>query len=230
MTRTPSKPGIGRILVLFAFMAALLLVVSVACGDDDAEDDLEPFLTRQAANGDGDDGELSDLTREYDRFEGYVKYEARDFPESESLDSMTIYQEGDRSRVDIESSQGPVTLIDVPDASYVCSPNQCVQYPAGDTGGVGSLFTSLVDPDTIEGQFGTADYDKNEERIAGLDATCFKADGNEVCFGEGGLLLRVRFAEGNGNGTLEAVEANTTLPDDAFEPPYEVIDLEGFGP
>jgi len=225
------------LLALLALVAALFLVVASACGGDDDEDVGDNGATAtQSSNDGGDDGgddngenDLSELTADYERFEGHVKYTASGFPEDDLLRSMEIYQAGSNSRVDIDSDEGLVTIIDTPDASYVCSKDQCLQYPAGNTGGVGSLFTSFIDPATIEDQFGDAAYDVTTEEIAGLDATCFKASGNEVCFGDGGLLLRVTFAEANGSGTLEAVEAGTDIPDDAFDPPFDVIDLGDFG-
>lgn len=246
MTGSPSRPRIHWILVLLALAAALFVVVASACGGDDDDDDgdgNEPTATESSGGaggggeetptngGDDDDaGDLAALTGDYEDFEGYVKYTASDFSADESLTSMAIYQKGDSSRIDIESSEGLVTIIETPDASYVCSENQCLKYPAGDTGGVGDLFTSFVDPDTIEGQFGAGDYDVSKEEIAGLEATCFSASNNEVCFAEGGLLLRVSVGDDTGGtGALEAVEADTDLPDDAFEPPFDVIDLSNLG-
>lgn len=233
MTCNASPARTRWLLVLLALATALFVVAASACGGDDDDDGGDGQPTTEPAgddSGDDDGGDdLSALTGDYEEFEGYVKYAARDFPADDVLNSMAIYQQGDNSRVDIDSSQGLVTLIDKPDASYVCSANRCVESPAGDTGGVGNLFTSFIDPATIEDQFGDADYDVSEEQIAGMDATCFKADGNEVCFAKGGLLLRVTFAETNGGGTLEAVEADTDIPDDAFEPPFDVVDLGDLG-
>lgn len=219
---------------ILALSTALILTGAAACGGDDDDDggDDQPTATEPGRDGNGEDdggNDLSELTGEYEQFEGHVKYTARDFPEDDLLRSMEIYQAGGNSRVDIDSAEGLVTVIDTPDASYVCAEDQCLRYPAGNTGGVGNLFTSFIDPATIEDQFGDAAYDVSKEKIAGLDATCFKAEGNEVCFGDGGLLLRVTFAEANSGGTLEAVEAGTDIPDDAFDPPFDVIDLGDFG-
>ncbi|HET9475910.1 MAG TPA: hypothetical protein VFP63_00315 [Dehalococcoidia bacterium] len=232
MTDHATQPRVRWLLALLALAAALFLVVASACGGDDDDDDggdSEPTATESTDGGDdgGDDGsdDFDSLSGDYEKFEGYVKYEAHDFSADDTLESMAIYQEGDKSRVDISSSEGLVTIIDTPDASYVCSENQCLKYPAGNTGGVGSLFTSFIDPTTIEDQFGNADYDESEEEIAGLSAKCFSAQNGEVCFGEGGLLLRTSSDE----GTLEAVEADTDIPDDAFEPPFDVIDLGDLG-
>lgn len=232
MTRNASRSRAWWLLALFAAVGVLFLVAAAACGgDDDGDNGSGNEPTADSAGDDGgDDGgdDLSALTGDYEEFEGYVRYTARDFPADEVLNSMAIYQEGDKSRADIDSGGGLVTIIDTPEVSYVCSENKCVKGPAGGTG-AGGLFTSFIDPATIEERFGDADYDVSEDEIAGIEATCFKAGGNEVCFAEGGLLLRITFAATNGGGTLEAVEANTEIPDDAFEPPFDVIDLEDLG-
>lgn len=228
VTDHATQPRVWWLLALLAFAAALFLVVASACGGDDDDDDggnTQPTATDSGDAGGDDGGDFETLSGDYEKFEGYVKYEAQDFSADDTLQSMAIYQKGDNSRVDISSSAGLVIIIDTPDASYVCSEDQCLKYPAGNTGEVGDLATSFIDPATIEDQFGNADYDESEEEIAGLTAKCFSADNGEVCFGEGGLLLRTS----SGEGTLEAVEADTDIPDDAFEPPYDVIDLGDFG-
>ncbi len=221
-------PRIRWLLALLA-LAALFLVASSACGGDDDDDDGGDNATTATGSGDGggNDGgqDIESRTGEYEKFKGYVKYEARDFSADDALKAMAIYQEGDNSRVDIDSSVGLVTIIDTADASYVCSENQCLKYAAGNTGGVGDALTAFLDPRAIENEFRGADYDVSQEKIAGLDSTCYTAQGNEVCFAEGGLLLRTK----SDNGTLEAVEADTDIPDGAFEPPFDVVDLGGFG-
>ena len=230
MTDHATQPRAWWLLALLALTTALFLVVASACGGDDDDDDggdTDPTATESTDGGDdgGDDGDFESLSGDYQKFEGYVKYEAQDFSADDTLQSMAIYQQGDNSRVDISSSEGLVTIIDTPDASYVCSENQCLKYPAGNTGGVGDLFTSFIDPSTIEAQFGNSEYDESEEEIAGINAKCFSAENGEVCFGDGGLLLRTS----SGEGTLEATEADTDIPDDTFKPPFDVIDLGDFG-
>ena len=249
-------------------MAALFLVVASACGGDDDDDDggdNEATATKSADGGDdageetpsddgGDDGgddssdaagQLAALAGEYEKFEGYVKYEARDFGGDAGFSSMAIYQKGDSSRIDIESADGNVILINTPDATYMCTANQCSKFPVGeDTGGFADAFAGLIDPSTIESEFGDlgddVEIDVSSEEIAGVDATCFSASGDldedtpgdeagEVCFTEGGLLLRITFDSAGESGTLEATEADNEVPDDAFEPPFEVIDLSDLG-
>src|SRR5574341_56299 len=207
-----SQPRVRWLPALLALVAALFLVVAPACGgDDDDGGSTEPTATDSGddgGDGGGDDGgDFDSLSGDYEKFEGYVKYEAHDFAADDTLQSLAIYQEGDNSRVDISSSAGLVIIINTPDASYVCSESQCLKSPAGDTGGVGDLATSVIDPATIEDQFGNADYDESEEEIAGLTAKCCSADNREVCFGEGGLLLRTS----SDRGTLEAVETDTDI-------------------
>ena len=252
------------LLVLLALTAALFLVVGSACGGDDDDDDSggnSPTATDSADGGDdggdetptdsdsdGNGGDAADqlaaFAGEYEQFNGYVKYGASNFSSDDSLSSMALYQKGDKSRIDIESADGSVTLIETPDASYVCSEGQCIQYPAGDTGGVGDIFTAFLDPAAIQSGFldvaDDVDFDVSKKKIAGIDATCFSASGDldpdtpgdeqgEVCFAEGGLLLRLTFVGGGESGTFEAVEADSDVPDDAFDPPFDVIDLSDLG-
>ena len=270
MTDSASKSRAKWLLLLLALTAALFLVVASACGGDDDDDDggdngtatptregadnsddggdNEPTATRSGSDGGGDSsdaaGQLAALAGEYETFEGYVKYEARDFGDA-GFSSMAIYQKGDSSRIDIESADGNVILINTPDATYMCAENQCTKFPAGDdTGGFADAFAGLIDPSTIESEFGDlgddVEIDVSSEEIAGVDATCFSATGDldedapgdesgEVCFTEGGLLLRITFDSAGESGTLEATEADDEVPDSAFEPPFEVIDLSDLG-
>ena len=84
------------------------------------------------------------------------------------------------------------------------------------------------------------DVNVSEEKIAGVNATCFSASGDlddttpgdesgEVCFAEGGLLLRLTFESAGESGTLEAVEADSEVDESDFEPPFEVVDLSDLG-
>jgi hypothetical protein len=275
VTDNASQPRAGWLLLLLALTAALFLVVASACGGDDDDDgggDNGATATSSADSGNdtgddtGDDGgdetptdsgddsgdsgdpaaDLAALAGEYERFEGYVKYAAQNFGGSDSgLSSMAIYQKGDSSRIDMESTDGNVIIITTPDATYTCTENQCLKYPSGeDTGGLADAFAGLIDPGTIESEFGNlgddVDIKVSKEKIAGVDATCYSATGDlddsvpgdesgEVCFAEGGLLLRLTSETGGESFTLEATEADTDVPNDAFDPPFEVVDLGDLG-
>ncbi len=258
----------ARWLILCLALATMLFVVlaSACSGDDNESSDNNATATKEAggessstskatptkeaSNGGGNSDaakELKNFASEYQKFEGYVKYEAKDFGGTDSsLTAMAIYQKGDKSRIDIESSEGNVILITTADASYMCSQDQCLKYPAGDTTGAGAVegFTSILDPSTIESDFGElpegVDVNVSKEKIAGIDATCFSASGDlnadtpgdesgEICFAEGGLMLRLKFEGGGESGTLEATDARSSLSDSDFEPPYTVIDFSSAG-
>jgi hypothetical protein len=273
VTDNASQSRARWLLLLLALTAAIFLVVASACGGDDDDDDggdNEATATESADGGDDggddsgdetpadggdgdDDGDSGDaaadlaaLAGDYEKFEGYVKYDAQNFGGADSgLSSMAIYQKGDSSRIDMESADGNVILITTPDATYMCTENQCLKYPSGeDTGGFADAFAGLIDPGTIESEFGDlgndVDINVSKEKIAGLDATCYSATGDlddtvpgdessEVCFAEGGLLLRLTSDTGGESFTLEATEADTDVPNDAFEPPFEVVDLGDLG-
>ena len=75
-------------------------------------------------------------------------------------------------------------LINTPDATYMCTANQCSKFPVGeDTGGFADAFAGLIDPSTIESEFGDlgddVEIDVSSEEIAGVDATCFSASGGD---------------------------------------------------
>lgn len=266
MIHHASRAWLKSSLALLALTAILFLALASACGGDDEEtngNEATPTKeagdtggpsthnatpTHEAGNGSSSDAteKLKTLAGEYEQFEGYVKYNASDFGDN-SLSSMAIYQKGSSSRLDIESSDGNIILINTPDATYMCTvaESQCIKYPAGeDTGSLADAFTSILDPSTIEDTFGgipdAADIDTSSEKIAGIDAVCFSASGDldpetagdesgEVCFSESGLLLRLKFEGGGQSGTIEATEASSDVPGSAFEPPYDVIDLSDLG-
>lgn len=266
MSDIQRRPGL--LFILLGLVAAFTLLLA-ACGgdDDDGGDDsgAEPTAT-DSAGGDDDDGgaeptvtdgdggddddggdglsALEDFASDYENFTGYVVYNATGFGD-ESMTSMGIYQKGDRSRLDISSSDGDVSLINTPDATYMCSDGQCLRYPADDeslSAGLG-LFGTLLSPETIQETYGDlpdgVDIETSQEEIAGIEATCINYAGDvdtenagdesgQICYAEGGLLLRVTFSGADG-GTLEATEAGTEVDDSVFEPPFEVIDLSELG-
>ncbi len=190
---------------------------------------------------------IKKLTSEYATFTGKIKYEIKDVTGTDTtgLTAMTFYQRGDKSRVDIESAEGNVIVITTPDASYMCTQNQCLK-SAGTSGADSSVapLMSLIDPSTIESEFGSLpqgiDIKTSKEKIAGVEATCFSAKGDldkespgeeagEICMAEGGLLLRLVFTGPDSSVSFEASEASTKVSDSDFEPPYEVVDLSQLG-
>jgi len=266
VTEIASPSRTRWLLALLALTAVLFLVAASACGGDDNEDtngdqatptkeagstggahtgNATPTekATNSGASGDAAE-ELKKLAGEYEQFEGYVKYSTSGFG-SDSASSIALYQKGGSSRLDIESPDGNIIIINTPDATYMCTvaENQCIKYPAGQDTGLADAFTSLLDPSTIEDTFDLpddVDIDTSSDKIAGIDAVCFSASGDldpetpgdesgEVCFSENGLLLRLKFESGGESGSFEATEASGDVPSDAFEPPYDVIDLGDLG-
>ncbi len=199
--------------------------------------------------GDGDDSSLADLAGfgdDYESFEGKVTYNITGFTAEGGLGSMSIYQKGTSSRFDITSDDGEVIFISTPDATYLCTEGQCLQYPADDdtaSAGVASL-ASIFSADTISEGIDDipagVDVDVTSETIAGVDATCFSATGDldpnqagnessEFCFSDGGLLLRLAFEGADESGSFVATAASDDVPDSDFDPPYDVFDLGDLG-
>lgn len=206
-----------------------------------------PAATSDSGSGNDATDALAKFASDYERFTGKVKYEIKDFSSADTagLSSMAIYQSSDKSRVDIESAAGNVIIIDTPDASYTCTANQCLKSPPGDaSANPMEGFAGFFDASTIQSEFGAmpegTDLKTSKEKIAGLQATCISAKGDldtsspgdeegEVCFAEGGLMLRIKFSSGGTSGTFEATEASTKVSDSDFEPPYDVTDLSELG-
>jgi outer membrane lipoprotein-sorting protein len=249
-------------MALAAFLISVLAFAAACGGDDDGgdgDDGGDATATERAGTGDdggddddtgnGDGGDasqdLSVLAADYETFEGYITYEVSGGAAA-GLSTMTIYQDGENSRFDIESDDGSIILISTSDGTFFCTEDQCIKYALGDDTAIGFTqgFTDLVAPDTIESDFVDApnvDYDVSSETIGGLDATCFSASGefddsqsgdetSEVCFSNNGaLLLRISSTSGEGTYTMEAVEADTSVPSGSFDPPYDVVDLGDLG-
>lgn len=261
---TPARTWTWLWMALAALLIGALALAAACSGDDDddgngGDDDggSSPTATQPAGDDGGDDdggddggddaddivAELSNITSDYEAFEGYVKYSVSG-DLGTGLTSMSIYQEGDNSRFDIESSEGDIILINTSDATYFCSEDQCIKYELGDDTATGFTegFTDLVDADTVEEDFVDApnvDYDIFDDNIAGLDATCFSTTGDldedvpgdevgEVCFSnDGALMLRISTTSDEGTYSMEATEASTDVPGGSFDPPFEVIDFGG---
>jgi hypothetical protein len=248
---------VRHMLVIVALTAALLLIA--ACGGDDEEadgGDSEPTATREAdggggeatpnsGDGDGEDAasDLSALAGEYSDFSGVVKYETSGFGD-ESFSTMTIYRDGNRSRVDYEGEGSSGSFITNEEGSFACAEGQCLKYPAGQGIDPTAAFTAFITPETVQEAFGDVpdgvDVEKSSEEIAGLEATCYTYSGDvdeteagdetgQICFSESGILLRLEFESAAGGGSFEAVEAQETVEDSDFEPPFDVVDLGEFG-
>lgn len=255
------RPWIFAALLLTGVALAML---AVACGGGGKKEatggaatrttaaagEKTPAVATTSGAGGGDEeaiAAISKLAKEYRTFTGKIKYEIKNVSgaDASELTFMTFYQKGNKSRVDIESADGNVILINTPDANYMCTENQCLKSAgSSSTGDSLAPFAEFINPAQVESTFGSLpkgiDIKKSSEKIAGISATCFSAEGDldpetpgdesgEVCFSDGGLMLRLKFAAGGESGTFEATEASTSVADKDFEPPFEVIDLGDLG-
>ena len=241
-----------RLLILMIGAIALLgLVAAAACSSDDdggdGGDSGDPLATMGdggGGNGDGDSlANLAAFGGEYDSFTGKVTYDTTNFLGNESgFSSMTIYQKDGSSRFDISSADGEIIFISTPDATYSCTENQCLKFPADDETASASVdaFAGFFSADAITAGIDEipdgVDFDVTSETIAGVDATCFRYsgdldptqagdEGGEFCFSQGGLLLRLAFEGAAESFGFEATSASEDVSDSDFEPPYEVTDL-----
>ena len=266
---TDRRSPTWRLLMLMLGAIALLgLVAAAACGDDDGGDDGggDPAATMDDFDGDdgGDDGEgdgdggsdsLAELAAfggDYESYTGKVTYDISDFDTGDGaglggVSTMTIYQKGGSSRLDISSPDGDIIFINTADASYLCSGGaDCLKYSADDetAGAAVSVFSALFSDESINQMIGDIpnglDFDATSETIAGLDATCFKTTGDldpteagdetsEFCFSDGGLMLRLAFGSGGLSSSFEASSASEDVPDSDFDPPFPVTDLGDLG-
>lgn len=214
-----------------------------------ADEKTPAAATTSGAGGTDEDAvaAISKLAKEYQTFTGKIRYEIKNFSgaDASGLTAVTFYQKGDKSRVDIESPDGNVIVINMPDANYMCTENQCLKSAgSSSTGDSLAPFAELINPAQVESTFGSlpkgVDIKKSSAKIAGISATCFSAEGDldpetpgdesgEICFSEDGQMLRLKFTAGGESGTFEATEASTSVADKDFEPPFEVIDLSDLG-
>ena len=263
---TDRRSPTWRLLILTLGAIALLgLVAASACtsgdddGGDDSDDSNDPAATMDDFDG-GDDGDgggdsLAELVAfggDYESYTGKVTYEISDFSTGDGagltgVTTMTIYQKGGSSRLDISSADGDIIFISTPDASYLCSDGaDCLKYSVDDetAGAAVSAFTGLFSDDAINRRIGNIpgglDFDVTSETIGGLDATCFKTTGDldpsqagdessEFCFSDGGLMLRLAFDSDGLTSSFEATSASEDVPDSDFDPPFPVIDLGDLG-
>ena len=267
---TEQRSRARRLIILMLGAIALLgLVAAAACtsGDDDGGDDsddsdnpaatMDDFDGGDDADGDGDGGgdslaELAAFGGDYDSFTGTVTYDITDFSTGNTagltgVTNMAIYQKDGSSRFDISSPEDEIIFISTPDASYLCSGSDCLQYASDDAnaGAAVSAFTGVFSAASISRGISDlpdgVDVEVTSETIAGIDATCFKATGDldpdqagdessEFCFSDGGLLLRLAFETDGQSSSFEATSASDDVPASAFEPPFPVTDISDLLP
>jgi hypothetical protein len=229
----------------------MVLVAACSSSDDDDEDDDGGDNTPAATEStDGDETPdasdeedaaslLESLTGESGEVVAKVAYDFTTTTNgTASTSSMTIYSRPGESRTDIvDTDSGETTsFISTADATYLCTGEQCIGYPAG--GGVNPVpfVSQYANPSAITqlvASYRGVDIDQSEEEIAGLDATCFSvAQGGTTvswCYGDEGLLLRSATESATGSFVMEATEVDLEISDEDFEPPYPVTTIPNLG-
>ncbi len=265
MTDNASRSRARWLLVLLALTATLFLVVASACGgdddDDDGGDDGGATATESTDGGDdggddggeetpadnGDDGgdlsaQLQELSENWADVSGQITYK---FTSDGEETVMTFYADPpDKSRTDFVTDDGTTAIITNGDTSYICTEvdgvGTCLASPAdGSADATLPFFNDFADPDSIENAVAganLADAEKFDEKVAGVDATCFRISGDfqgdegsaTWCFSDEGLLLRAVFEGSTGEFSMEATEIGE-ITDDDFEPPFDVLDIGDIG-
>jgi hypothetical protein len=213
---------------------------------DDSGDDGGATETDDSGDGGDDDGgdaisELEDLAGAGENASGVITYTIS----SEGTDSSTwtVYTEGDNSRIDFGDDSGAFISITTPEATYTCTEGGGDGVCYAGEGGIGSnpfegLFTAYGSSDSVFQYlelFTDADVESSSEELAGVDANCYTASGDftgdagtiKWCFAENGLLLLSSYDLDSGAFEMRATEFSEDVPDDAFEPPYDVTEIPG---
>ena len=215
----------------------LLALLLSACGggEETTPTGPEPAEDGQEQPAQGGGGDLEALAQAWMHTEAMIVYRQEASGGDGSVGDMTLYWSPPGSwRGDFESGGETSTVIVTPDHSYTCAAGSCFEIPStGDDAGAPFFPGSFVDPtDVTKGLPEGANLETTSETIAGVEATCFTAaasqGGGQWCFSADGLLLRAAVSASGAEGgeyLLEAVEVSTSLPDDAFDPPFPVTEL-----
>lgn len=221
-------------------IALTLGLLAGACGNGE-DTGAEATATPAAEDGDGGGGggEIESLASEFEGTDARVAYALTSEAEEGSQDgTVELFWRPSESewRMDLTfEEQGSTTMISTAEETIVCDPNQesCFRVPAQQAQiplpFLGDALRSPEDfGETLGQQFSGTAFDRSSRTIAGRDASCFSSTNEEgdfeICFGDDGLLLGWSFDGEGGSSTLEATEVGD-VPDDAFDPPYEVQEL-----
>ncbi len=213
-------------------------LLAAACGDGE-DTGAEATATPAAENGDGGSGDIESLASEFEGTDARVAYDLTSETEDGSQEgSVELFWRPSESewRMDLAfEGQGSTTMISTAEGTIVCDPNQesCFRVPSEQAQvPLPFLGDALRSPEsfgeTLGQQFSGTDFERSSRTIAGRDASCFASSTEEgdfdICFGDDGLLLGWSFDGEGGASTLEATDVGS-VPDDAFDPPYEVQEL-----
>ena len=243
-------PAVGLGVVVIAII--LLIALCSGGGDDDDDsggDDQGSVPTATADGGGGDEtpeatddsgddsaAALEQLSASWGDASGKIVYEFKTSTGgTDSTTKMTYYIDPPNSRTDFEDESGEVTsFIQQGDKTYVCSAGSCFSYPGG--GGVNPIpfvgdyaYPDAIS-DTVAG-LGGVEIDRSEDKIAGVDVTCFKVEvaGSETgwCFSDDGLLLLSSTKSAGSGFEMRATEVDTEVSDADFDPPFDVVEIPG---
>lgn len=192
-------------------LAALLLFLAYACGDDEAGDGADrngatATPTEPAGDGEQDGGDapdagdsgdsdlsarLKEIGTDWGSVRGRITYAISD-PASGSM-TLSLYQDPPHnSRIDLlgQEGEGDAIIINTAEASFFCTASGgqgfCVK-SAAEEGVVPGFFTEFSDPRVFEElESALRDIDTFDDKIAGVGATCFRASGSRLYLGEDG--------------------------------------------
>lgn len=218
-------------------LALVLALGTAACGGEEgtAPEPAQPGGGEEQPGQEGEDGDLESLAQAWMTTEAMIVYRQEASDASGVQGTMTLYWSPPGSwRGDFDSGGQTSSVIVTPEATYTCGGGSCLEIPStGDAAGAPFFPGGFVDPTAITEGLPTGGLETSEDTIAGVQATCFSAataeGGGEWCFSGEGILLRARASspdpQGGGEYVLEATEVSTEVPDDAFEPPFPVMEI-----
>lgn len=180
-------------------------------------------------------GDFGGLFGQFRQGEFKITYEVSG-PNMPAASTMTIAQLTDRSRVDIVSAMGGMSIFELPqNKKYMCMAqlNTCIDTAAGSMPGLDSnpMVNTLQDYET-----NATNYQTNEiegRTIAGVRARCFKytgpASSGTTCMSSSGQLLLNESTTSAGTFAMTATKVEGKPDAKEFELPYPVGTMPGFG-
>lgn len=151
--------------------------------------------------------------------------------------SMTIAQWTDRSRVDITSSMGGMSIFELPqNKKYMCMAqmNTCIDTSSGTT--IPGLDSNPMVNTLEDYKANAANYQTTEieaRTIAGVRGQCFKytgpASSGTTCISASGQMLLTESTTSAGTFSMTATKVEGKPPASDFELPFPVGTMPGFG-